>query len=287
MYEIVYREDVAPKIHLFRVAAPAVARKAQPGQFVIVRAHERGERIPLTVADFDREAGTVTIVFMEVGKTTTEMATLKQGDHLANFVGPLGHPTEIQKFGTVMIVGGGFGTATLLPVVRAMKEAGNHVVTVIGFRTKDLIFWEEKLRQMSDELVVSTDDGSYGYKGVVTLPIKDMLESGRKVDRVIAVGPAIMMKFVSKTTEPFGVPTIVSLNPIMIDGTGMCGGCRVSVGGATKFVCVDGPEFEGNLVDWDLLFARQRLYLDEEKRAMEAHQCRLAAAEQAAQTAQA
>ncbi|MHB1004271.1 MAG: sulfide/dihydroorotate dehydrogenase-like FAD/NAD-binding protein [Chloroflexota bacterium] len=276
MYEIVYREDVAPRIHLFRIAAPAVARKAQAGQFVMVRSHEHGERIPLTVADFDREAGTVTIVFMEVGKTTTEMAMLKAGDSLATFVGPLGNPTEIEKFGTVMVVGGGFGTATLLPVVRAMKEAGNHVITVVGFRTKDLIFYADRLAPYSDELIVSTDDGSYGYKGVVTLPIKEMLEAGRKIDRVLAVGPAIMMKFVSKTTEPFGVPTIVSLNPIMIDGTGMCGGCRVSVDGQTKFVCVDGPEFEGHKVDWDLLFARQRLYLEEEKAALEAHQCRLA-----------
>ena len=278
MYEIVYREDVAPKIHLFKIAAPAVARKAQAGQFVIVRTHERGERIPLTVADYDREAGTVTVVFMEVGKTTTELATLKAGDKIATFVGPLGHPTEIEKFGTVMVVGGGFGTATLLPVVRAMKEAGNHVITVIGFRTKDLIFYADRLQKYSDELIISTDDGSYGVKGVVTVPIKEMLEAGRKIDRVVAVGPAIMMKFVSKTTEPYGVPTIVSLNPIMIDGTGMCGGCRVTVGGVTKFVCVDGPEFEGHLVDWDILFARQRLYLEEEKRAMEEHQCRLAQA---------
>ena len=278
MYKIVYREDVAPKIHLFRIAAPAVARKAQPGQFVMVRADEHSERIPLTVADFDREAGTVTIVFMEVGHTTKEMADLQQGDYLANFVGPLGNPTEIEKFGTVMVVGGGFGTATLLPVVRGMREAGNHVITVIGFRTKDLIFYEDKLREASDELVVSTDDGSYGHKGVVTVPIKEMLESGRKIDRVIAVGPGIMMKFVSLTTQPFGVPTIVSLNPIMIDGTGMCGGCRVTVGGQTKFVCVDGPEFEGHQVDWDILFARQRLYLEEEKRALEEHECRLAKA---------
>ena len=278
MYEIVYREDVAPKIHLFRIAAPAVAKKAQPGQFVIVRASEHSERIPLTVADFDREAGTVTIVFMEVGHTTIEMAALQQGDFLTNFVGPLGNPTELHKFGTVMVVGGGFGTATLLPVVRGMREAGNHVITVIGFRTKDLIFYEDRLRAVSDEVIVSTDDGSYGYKGVVTVPIKEMLQSGRQIDRVIAVGPAIMMKFVSLTTQPFGVPTIVSLNPVMIDGTGMCGGCRVTVGGQTKFVCVDGPEFEGHLVDWDILFARQRLYLEEEKHALEEHECRLASA---------
>ena len=276
MYEIVYREDVAPKIHLFRIAAPAVAKKAQPGQFVMVRPSEHSERIPLTVADFDREAGTVTVVFMEVGHTTKEMALLQQGDKIVNFVGPLGNPTEIEKFGTVMIVGGGFGTATLLPVVRGMRAAGNHVITVIGFRTKDLIFYEDKLREASDELIISTDDGTYGHKGVVTLPIKEMLESGRKVDRVIAVGPGIMMKFVSLTTQPFGVPTIVSLNPVMIDGTGMCGGCRVTVAGETKFVCVDGPEFEGHQVDWDVLFARQRLYLEEEKVASETHECRLA-----------
>jgi ferredoxin--NADP+ reductase len=212
---------------------------------------------------------------MEVGKTTTEMAALKQGDKIMNFVGPLGHPTEMENFGTVMVVGGGFGTATLLPVVRALKEAGNHVITVTGFRNKDLIFYVDRLQKYTDEMIISTDDGSFGYKGVVTAPIKEMLESGRKIDRVIAVGPAIMMKFVSLTTQPFGVPTIVSLNPVMIDGTGMCGGCRVSVGGQTKFVCVDGPEFEGHQVDWDLLFTRQRQYLDEEKLSMERHQCRL------------
>ncbi|MDA8217189.1 MAG: sulfide/dihydroorotate dehydrogenase-like FAD/NAD-binding protein [Dehalococcoidales bacterium] len=275
MYEIVYREDLAPKIHYFKIAAPAVAKKALAGQFVVVRLHEHGERIPLTIAEYNRDEGTVSIVFMEVGKTTTEMATLQAGDKIANFAGPLGHPTEVENFGTVMCVGGGFGTATLLPIVRAMKEAGNHVITVMGFRTKDLIFWEDRVRAASDEVIVSTDDGSYGYKGVVTLPIKEMLDQGRKIDRVVAIGPSIMMKFVSKTTEPYGVKTIVSLNPIMIDGTGMCGGCRVSVGGETKFVCVDGPDFEGHLVDWDLLFARQRLYLEEEKRAVEAHQCRL------------
>ncbi|MHB1132022.1 MAG: sulfide/dihydroorotate dehydrogenase-like FAD/NAD-binding protein [Chloroflexota bacterium] len=276
MYEIVHREDVAPKIHLFRIAAAAVAKKAQPGQFVMVRPSDHSERIPLTIADFDREEGTVTVVFMEVGHTTKEMALLQQGDMIENFVGPLGNPTEIEKFGTVMVVGGGFGTATLLPVVRGMREAGNHVITVIGFRTKDLIFYEDKLREASDELIISTDDGSYGFKGVVTAPIKEMLDSGRKIDRVIAVGPGIMMKFVSLTTKPYEVPTIVSLNPVMIDGTGMCGGCRVTVGGQTKFVCVDGPEFEGHLVDWDVLFARQRLYLEEEKVAIEEHQCHLA-----------
>jgi ferredoxin/flavodoxin---NADP+ reductase len=275
VYKIVRREDVAPKIHFFHVLAPAVARKAQAGQFVIVRAHERGERIPLTIADYDREEGTIGIVFMELGKTTTEMGTMQVGDELVNFVGPLGHPTEVENFGTVACLGGGFGTATLLPVVKAMKDAGNHVITIMGFRSKDLIFWQDRLGAYSDELVIATDDGSFGHKGVITAPLKEMLDSGRKIDRVIAIGPSIMMKFVSKTAEPYGVKAIVSLNPIMIDGTGMCGGCRVSVGGETKFVCVDGPEFEGHLVDWDLLLARQRLYKAEEQVAIDRHACRL------------
>ncbi len=275
MYEIVHHEDLAPRIHLFRIKAPFVARKAQPGQFVLVRGSEQGERIPLTVADFDREEGTVTLVFMEVGKTTIDLGKLKTGDGLVNFVGPLGHPTEIENFGTVVVVGGGFGTATLLPVVRALKDAGNHVITITGFRSKDLIFYVDRLEEFSDELIVTTDDGTAGYKGVVTAPLKEMLDFGRKIDRVIAVGPAIMMKFVSLTTKPFGVPTIVSLNPVMIDGTGMCGGCRVSVGGETKFACVDGPEFDGNLVDWDLFFSRQSQYAEEEKQAMLEHDCRL------------
>jgi NAD(P)H-flavin reductase len=258
-----------PKIHLFRIEAPAVAKKAQPGQFVVIRIDEIGERIPLTIADWDGEKGSVTIVFMEVGTTTHRLALLKADDFIADFIGPLGLPTHIEKFGTVVCVAGGFAVATIMPIARAMKKAGNKVISIMGARNKDLIFWENELRRVSDQLIVTTDDGSYARKGLVTEPLKELLESDGKVDRVIAIGPSIMMKFCAKTTEPFGVKTIVSLNPIMVDGTGMCGCCRVSVGGVTKFACVDGPDFDGHQVDWDLLFARQRIYLDEEKRSFE------------------
>lgn len=272
MYKIVYREDLAPRIHLFRIAAPIVARKALAGQFVILRIDETGERIPLTIADYDRDEGTVAVVFMEVGKTSCKLACLQQGDSLETFVGPLGLPTEIEKFGTVCCVGGGFGTATIYPIARAMKDAGNRVVSIIGFRNKDLIFWEEKMRSVSGEIIVTTDDGTFGRKGLVTEPLKELCEAG-KIDRVVAIGPIPMMKFVSRTTEPFSVPTVVSLNPVMVDGTGMCGACRVSVGGATRFVCVDGPDFDGHKVNWDELAARNQIYKESEKQAMELWQC--------------
>ena len=269
MYKILERQDLVTNIHLFKVEAPAVAKKAQGGQFVVIRIDEKGERIPLTSADWDREEGSVTIVFMEVGTTTHKLALLKAGDYIADFIGPLGLPTHIDKFGTVICVAGGFAVATIVPIARAMREAGNRVISIMGARNKDLVFWEERLRSVSDQLIVTTDDGSYGRKGLVTEPLAELLENGDKIDRVIAIGPSIMMKFCAKTTEPFGVKTIVSLNPIMVDGTGMCGCCRVSVGGVTRFTCVDGPDFDGHQVDWDLLFARQRTYLDEEKLSFE------------------
>ena len=269
MYRIVTREDLTPEIHLFEIDAPAVARKAQAGQFVVVRPDEKGERIPLTIADWNRQKGTVTVVFMEVGKTTRNMATLKAGESLANFAGPLGLPTHIEKLGTVVCVAGGFAIATIVPIAREMKQAGNKVVSIMGFRSKNLVFWEDRLRNVSDELIVTTDDGTYGRKGVVTIPLKELLEGKEKVSRVIAIGPTVMMKFSSLTTKPFGVKTIVSLNPIMVDGTGMCGVCRVSIDGVTKFTCVDGPDFDGHQVNWDELMARQRTYLDEEKRSLE------------------
>ena len=269
MYKILHREDLTPTVHLFEVKAPAIARKAKPGQFVILMVDEKGERIPLTIADWDEKEGSVTIVFMEVGTTTARLALLKAGDYIANFVGPLGLPTHIEKFGTVMCVAGGVGVAPTVPIARAMKEEGNKIISIMGARTKGLVFWEERLRSVSDELIVTTDDGSYGCKGMVTEPLKELLESGKRFDRVIAIGPSIMMKFCAKTTQPFGVKTIVSLNPIMVDGTGMCGCCRVSVGGVTKFTCVDGPDFDGHQVDWDVLFARQRIYLNEEKRSFD------------------
>ncbi len=256
-------------IHLFKVAAPNVAKKAQAGQFVVIRVNEKGERIPLTIADWDREEGSITIVFMEVGTTTHQLALLEAGDFIADFIGPLGLPTHIEKSGTVVCVAGGFAVATIMPIARAMRMEGNRVISIMGARDESLIFWESELRSVSDQLIVTTDDGSYARKGLVTEPLKELLEGDEKIDRVIAIGPSIMMKFCAKTTQPFGVKTIVSLNPIMVDGTGMCGCCRVSVGGVTKFACVDGPDFDGHQVDWDLLFARQRIYLDEEKRSLE------------------
>ena len=275
MFRIISRETLGTKIHLFKIEAPAIARKALAGQFVVIRIDERGERIPLTLADWDGKEGSVTVVFMEVGATTFRLALLKAGDFIADFVGPLGVPSHIDKFGTVVCVAGGVGAAPIAPIAKALKEKGNEIILILGARSKDLLFWEDKLRSISHRLIVTTDDGTYGRKGVVTEPLKELLESEEKVDRVIAIGPSIMMKFCALTTQPFGVKTIVSLNPIMVDGTGMCGCCRVSVGGVTKFSCVDGPEFDGHQVDWDLLSARLRIYLDEEKCSLEQWQARM------------
>jgi ferredoxin--NADP+ reductase len=265
LYKILLRQDLVPNIHLFKIDAPSVAKKAQPGQFVVIRIDEKGERIPLTVADWDREEGSMTIIFMEVGTTTRRLATLNEGDSILNFIGPLGVPTHIEKYGTVVCVAGGFAVAPIKPIARGLKQAGNKVISILGARSKDLIFWENELREVSDQLIVTTDDGSYARKGVVTEPLKELLEGDEKIDRVFAIGPSIMMKYCSLTTKEYGVPTVVSLNPIMVDGTGMCGCCRVAVGDETKFACVDGPDFDGHEVNWDLLLARQRTYLDEEK----------------------
>jgi ferredoxin--NADP+ reductase len=269
LYKILLKEDLTPQTHLFKMAAPAVAKKAKAGQFVVVRIDEKGERIPLTIADYDEKEGTVTIVFMEVGATTARLAQLKANDSITDFVGPLGVPTEIEKFGTVVCVAGGVGAAPVAPIARALKQAGNRIITILGARSHELLFWEDVLKAASDEMIVTTDDGSYGRKGVVTEPLKELLESGQKIDRVVAIGPVVMMKFCALTTLPFKVKTIVSLNPIMVDGTGMCGCCRVSVDGETKFACVDGPDFDGHKVDWTLMAARQRIYLGEEKCAYE------------------
>jgi ferredoxin--NADP+ reductase len=278
VYEILHKQVLSEVVKLMVIEAPEVARKAQAGQFVIVRVDEHGERIPLTIADYDREKGTITLIFQEVGKTTMHLGTLEPGDKLATFTGPLGHATEIENFGTVVCVGGGVGIAPLYPITRALKEAGNTVISIIGARSKDLLFWEDRMRAVSDELVVCTDDGSYGRKALVTEPLKEVLEArDGEVARVWAIGPAIMMKFCAATTKPFNVPTIVSLNTVMIDGTGMCGGCRVQLTEGAQFVCVDGPEFDAHQVDWDLLLARQRFYLGEEKQAVDRwhHQCQL------------
>jgi ferredoxin/flavodoxin---NADP+ reductase len=273
MYKILLREDLVPNVHLYKIEAPDVAKKAQAGQFTMIRIDEVGERIPLTIADWDADEGSVTVVVMEVGTTTRRLADFKTGDYLQDFVGPLGVPTHIDKYGHVVCVAGGFAVATIYPIARAMKKAGNKVTCILGARNKDLLFWEERLRTVSDELIITTDDGSYGCKGLVTDPLKKLCEVPGQVDRVIAIGPSIMMKFSALTTKPFGVPTIVSLNPIMVDGTGMCGCCRVSVANETKFVCVDGPDFDGHKVDWDLLLARQKSYLDEEKDSL-LHKCK-------------
>ncbi len=275
MYRILEKQNLTPIIHLWKVEAPRVARKAHAGQFVMLRHGEEGERIPLTIADWDRDAGTVTVVFMQVGASTQKFARLNTGDVIDDFVGPLGKPTEIEHYGTVVCIAGGFAIATIVPVARAMKEAGNRVISIMGFRSSDLVFWEDRLGQFSDELIVTTDDGTYGRKGLVTEPLKDVLDTN-KVDRIISIGPTVMMKFSSLTSKPFGVHTVVSLNPIMVDGTGMCGACRVEVGGETKLACVDGPEFDGHLVDWDLLMSRQRAYVEDEQTSVERlhHDCR-------------
>jgi ferredoxin--NADP+ reductase len=253
--------------------APAVAKKAQPGQFVVIRIDERGERIPITIADWDEKEGSVSIVFMEIGTTTRRLTLLKAGDYIADFVGPLGLPSHVEKLGTVVCVGGCYGIASIMPIARAMRQAGNKVISVIEARSKYLLFWEDELRRASDQLIVTTGDGSYGAKGWITDRLKEIV-GGERADLVVAVGCTFMMKLCAETTKPFGIETIVHLNPIMVDGTGMCGCCRVSVGGETKFACVDGPEFDGHKVDWDLLLARQGIYLDDEIRSLEEWECR-------------
>ncbi|MEO0082516.1 MAG: sulfide/dihydroorotate dehydrogenase-like FAD/NAD-binding protein [candidate division WOR-3 bacterium] len=269
MTTILKKEIVAPGIKRFELSAPDVARKARPGQFVVLRVNEQGERIPLTVADLRPDDGVVVIVFQEVGKSTRLLGTLEPGDTILDFIGPLGRASEIEKFGTVVCVAGGVGTPEIYPVARALKQAGNHVISILGFRSIGLRMMEQEMTAVSDELIVTTDDGSYGTRGFVTDALRAVIERGTKIDRVFAVGPVIMMKMVSKLTEPYRIATVVSLNPIMLDATGMCGVCRVEVGGETKLACVDGPEFDGHKVDFDLLMKRLKVYLPEEKRSLE------------------
>jgi len=278
LYTILKKEVLTDVTKLMDIDAPHVARNARAGQFVIVRIDEYGERIPLTIADYDRAAGTITIIFQELGKSTKQLGKLTPGETLSSFAGPLGHPTEIRNYGTVVCMGGGVGIAPIYPVTRALKEAGNTVISIIGARTKNLLFWEERMMSVSDRLIVCTDDGSHGRAGLVTEPLKELLEDkGNSVAKVWAIGPASMMKFVTHTTKPYAVPTIVSLNTIMIDGTGMCGGCRVLLEEGAQFVCVDGPEFDGHKVDWDSLLSRLSFYKDEEREAVEyyEHKCRI------------
>jgi len=265
VYKILVKQQLAPSVQLFEVEAPLIARKAKPGQFVILRIDEDGERIPLTIADFNREKGSITLIFQEVGATTVKLGHLNQGDFILDLVGPLGKATHIEKLGTVVCVGGGIGIAPVYPIARGMKEAGNEVISIIGARSEDILIYEQEMAAVSDELIITTDDGSKGRKALVTEPLKELLDSDKTISLVVAIGPVIMMKFVAETTRPYGVPTVVSLNPIMVDGTGMCGGCRVSVGNENKFACVDGPEFDGHKVDFNVLMSRQRMYKPHEK----------------------
>jgi len=251
-------------MHLVKFLAPAIAKKAQPGQFIIITVDEKGERIPLTIADWDQTEGSITIVFMEVGTTTQRFALFNAGDSIDSLVGPLGIPAHIEKIGTVVCVGGCYGIAAMMPIARAMKEVGNKVISVIEARSKYLLFWEDELNKVSDQLIVTTGDGSYAPQGWIPDQLKQIFEGGEKADLIFAIGCTYMMKLASETSKPFGIKTIVHLNSIMVDGTGMCGCCRVSVGGETKFACVDGPEFDGHQVDWDILLSRQRSYHDEE-----------------------
>ncbi len=272
MYEVIENTVLAEKVNRYRINAADIARRRQAGQFIILRIDEDGERIPLTIADADPGAGTLTLVVQEVGKTTARMTRLKPGDRLMDVVGPLGSPTHIEKFGTVVVIGGGIGIAPAHPIVQALKEAGNRVVSILGARTKSLVIMEEEMRRASDEVLICTDDGSYGTHGLVTDVLKERIESKGKPDLVFAIGPVIMMKFVCKLTREYDIPTMVSLNPIMVDGTGMCGGCRVSVGGKSKFACVEGPEFDGHQVDFEELVKRQAFYREQEKESYECFQ---------------
>ncbi|RKY14635.1 MAG: sulfide/dihydroorotate dehydrogenase-like FAD/NAD-binding protein [Planctomycetota bacterium] len=265
MFEIVKKRPITEEVFMMELFAPHIAKKRKAGQFIIIRVDEVGERIPLTIADADPEAGTIRIYFQVVGTTTYKLSRLEVGQRLADVVGPLGRPTHIENFGRVVCVGGGVGVAPLYPITKAMKEAGNHTIGIIGARTKALLILEDEMRAICDELLISTDDGSYGHKGFVTDLLRQVLERPEKVNQVVAIGPPIMMKFVCKLTKEFNVPTIVSLNPIMVDGTGMCGACRVEVGGETKFCCVDGPEFDGHAVNWELFMQRLTAYREQEQ----------------------
>jgi len=267
----------SPDVYYYKLSAPLISRKARPGQFVIIRLHESGERIPLSLADINPGDGTISLIVMAVGKTTSEMSRMKAGDDVLDLCGPLGNPTHIKKVGKAILVGGGFGVAPLYPIARALKAADNEVVCIMGARSKDLLIYEEEMKQVNDRVIVTTDDGSKGMKGIVTQALQRELEK-QKAQLVIAIGPAIMMKAVSETTKSLGVKTLVSLNPIMVDGTGMCGGCRVTVGGETLFACADGPEFDGHLVDWDILMNRQKKYAPEQKESFEVWRQRHAAA---------
>ena len=270
MYKILSKRTLGPQISEYAIEAPEITRVAKSGQFIVLRLHEKGERVPLTIVDTDQASGAVMIVVQEVGKSTREMGDhFNAGDRVPDFVGPLGIPSEIENYGTVICIGGGVGIAPLYPITRDLKKAGNTVIGIIGARNKDLLFYIEQMGAVCDELIIMTDDGSTGKKGFVSDPLREILASERKIDRVWAIGPGIMMKVACDVTREFAVPTVVSLNSIMIDGTGMCGGCRVEIGGEVKFACVDGPEFDGHKVNFDLLMSRQRFYHEEESCAID------------------
>lgn len=274
MHIITERAYLSDSVVRTVVEAPEIARKRRAGQFVIVMIDDHGERIPLTIVDSDDRAGTITLIYQVVGRSTADLAELEPGEEIGHILGPLGRPTELEDIGTAVCVGGGVGVGVLYPIASALKAEGTEVIAVLGARSHELLILEEETRKVADELYVTTDDGSYGRHGFVTDVLADLIASGRRIDRVFAIGPVPMMKAVSGVTRPDGIPTVVSLNPIMVDGTGMCGGCRVSVGGHAKFACVDGPEFDGHEVDFDLMTKRLRAYLPEERRAMERTGCR-------------
>jgi ferredoxin--NADP+ reductase len=267
MFQIVEKTELAPQVVLFRLQAPRIARKQQAGQFVIVRVHEQGERIPLTIAEADPVAGTITIIVKAVGKTTNLLCRLREGEGILDVVGPLGKPSEIHLYGTAVVIGGGIGTAIAYPTAKALKQAGNRVLSVIGARNKDLIILEPEIRAVSDEVFITTDDGSYGRRGLVTDRLKALIDGGTKIDLVLAIGPIRMMQAVAEVTRPHGIKTVVSLNPIMVDGTGMCGGCRVLVNNESRFACVDGPEFDAHQVDFEVLARRNTRYHEAERHA--------------------
>ena len=273
MFKILEKTFLQEIVVKMVIEAPEIARKRKAGQFIVLMIDEQGERIPLTIADSDSEKGTITIIYQIVGKTTAKMSQMEKGDFILNVLGPLGHPTEIENFGTAVVVGGGVGIGVAYPIAAALKKAGNKVISIIGARTKDILILEDEMRKVSDQLLVATDDGSYGFHGFVSAVLQNVIDSKEKIDIVYAIGPVPMMRVLANLTKPYGLKTIVSLNPIMVDATGMCGACRVSVGGKTKFGCVDGPEFDGHEVDFNLLITRLRMYADQEKQAMERYRC--------------
>ena len=274
-YKILEKRMLTQQIFLMEIEAPLVAKKAEPGQFIILRIDEHGERVPFTIADFDKVKGTVTVIIQAIGKTTKDLSMLEKGDSILDFSGPLGMPTNLDGKKKVAVIGGGLGTAIAYPQAKKLKKLGTEVTIIAGFRNKDFVILEEELKEVSDNLIITTDDGSNGTKGFVTDMLKEQIQNGEQFDEVIAIGPLVMMRAVCTVTKEFDIPTTVSMNPVMIDGTGMCGGCRVIVGGETKFACVDGPDFDGHLIDWDSAIKRQGMYKEQEAKSCSDGHCRI------------